>query len=317
MRTLFLAALISAAVMAGAGSGGTAHAGLGEPAPQISLAVRDVPLSRVIEELSKTSGLTCSIDPSVPDVRISLNVQSNSPQGVLRLIVRQAGEQVLGLGLRKEGDAYVLRVRPLEEQGRERVLPGHSDARLGRKVTLDLQQVPLRQALERVLEGSGVQFVVEPGMPPISLDLKLAGRTAFQGLLALVETAAWQVPELQLTREKGIYHLEVATRRPPDPAARATLREAKVTIDLQAVPLREAVGKILAGSALQFLVHRNVPDVKVTLEVRSRTLEEALQALIRAVGEEVPGLTLGQDGDVFVLETRGPAAARRPNKWQL
>src|SRR5438034_7998142 len=42
-----------------------------------------------------------------------------------------------------------------------------------RRVTLDLHDVPLRAALVKLFEGSGLNFAVEPGVPNAAITLSL------------------------------------------------------------------------------------------------------------------------------------------------
>lgn len=154
---------------------------------QVSLQLKGVPFKRAIEQLCRAQGLNCAVAKDVPDLPITLNLQSSSAVGALRILVREAEAHYAGITLSRNGDLYEVRVVPLEEQGRQAVRPQPVDPRLARKVTFALH-----------------------------------------------------------------------------------------------------------GAAL-----------------RDVTLEQALRELIRVAAPEVPGLSLGWDGDVLILETRGPAAARR------
>jgi hypothetical protein len=283
-----------------------------DPEPRISFSVERLPLRQAVEKLAKEAGLTVTVAEAVPDPPITLSVRNAPPHTALRLLLRAGREPLAGYGVFGSGKRYEVRLIPLEEQERDFVPERSTDPRLTRMVSLDFRRTGLRRAVEILVAGSGVRVEVEPKVPEVPVTLSLKDRTAFDGLREVVTAAQRQVPELLFERERGVYLLTMNPRAPADPAALAVLREKKVTLKLQAVPLREAVGRIFFGSGLQFSVHPNVPEVKVTLEVEGATLEEALQRLVRAAAKEAPGLTLGQAGVVFLIETRGPAAVPVP-----
>src|SRR5687768_2638928 len=79
---------------------------------KVTLNLKDVPLRNAIELLFAGSGLQFSIDPNVPNIPISLQIRDVSLQAALRLVIRQAATAAPGLTVNREGDIFVVRIRP-------------------------------------------------------------------------------------------------------------------------------------------------------------------------------------------------------------
>jgi hypothetical protein len=87
------------------------------PAPadgerKLTLSMRDAPLRAVIEQVFAGSGRGYTIAPNVPDVPITLSLRDVSLETALRTVIRQASASVPGLTHAREGDVYVIRIRP-------------------------------------------------------------------------------------------------------------------------------------------------------------------------------------------------------------
>jgi hypothetical protein len=79
---------------------------------KINLNLRDVPLRKAIELLFTGTGMQYAVEANVPDVPINLNVRDLNLQAALRLVIRLAASQVPGLTQARDGDVYVIRIRP-------------------------------------------------------------------------------------------------------------------------------------------------------------------------------------------------------------
>src|SRR5687768_3045148 len=80
-------------------------------------------------------------------------------------------------------------------------------------VNVNLDRVPLRKAVEQVVQGSGYQYVVAAGLPDVPVTLKASQQTVEQALRLIVRKAAGKVTHLPLAREGEVF---VVDRVPPE-----------------------------------------------------------------------------------------------------
>lgn len=273
-----------------------------------AFSIKNLPLRQALKQWEQLGVDRVTVAEEVPDLPISLNVSDLPSATILRLIVRSAAEKYAGIAYRRDGAGTVVFVQPVEQQPESPVLAAPPDPRLLQKITLTLKAEPLRDAVKHLLAGQPATYVIEADVPNVPVTLAAANATAFEVLRRVVEVAQRQAPEIEFSRDHGVYRLAVARRDPPNPVFRVQLRAKRVTIARANIPIHDAVGQIFRGSGLQYSLNPNVPNTPVSFQADNLTLEEALQALIRASAEKAPGLTLRQDGDVFILERRGPRA---------
>ncbi len=84
----------------------------------------------------------------------------------------------------------------------------------------------------------------------------------------------------------------------------------RVSLELKAVPLREALKRLFEHSGWQFAVDSPIPDVPATLSVADLRLEPALRLLLRGAAVHAPGLTYERTGNHFQIVQR--TAIRKP-----
>ena len=82
----------------------------------------------------------------------------------------------------------------------------------------------------------------------------------------------------------------------------------KVTVNLQRVPLREAIELMFKGTGVQYSVSPEVANLPVTLNLRDVSFEAALRILLRQAGEGQPGLSMEKTGDIYVIRVRAVEA---------
>lgn len=174
-----------------------------------------------------------------------------------------------------------------------------------RKVSLDLDQVPLRQAVALLFDGSSAQFSIDPNVPDIPVTLHIRDVSLPAGLRLLIRQAATVDPELTSVRDGEVYLIKKRPRPGmplpviasiPEPA-----RERLVTLNLRDVPLRSAVQLLFRGSSVQFTISPRVPNVPVNLTLKEITLQQAFRLLIRQAHVGAPGLTSYRDGEVISI----------------
>lgn len=282
-----------------------------QPPPQkrLTFTLRDVPLRKAVAQWTGITGAQVSIADDVPDVPITLNVRDVPADSALRIIVRMAQDQYAGIGIVRDGNRWMLRVLPVEQQPLANVAPEPPDPRLQQRITLNLQNETLARALERVMGRQPVTLEQTAELPSVRLTMKLENVTTFEALLRVVQAAKRQAPELRFTRDHGTYRVEAEVRPAPNPQPLEQLRARKITASFKATPFREAVATVFRGSGLQYTLNPNVPNLPVSAELKDVTLESAVQTLVRELADRAPGLELSQSGDIFILERRGPRAA--------
>jgi hypothetical protein len=313
MRAFTVLALAAVFVTSGAAAARGAEAG-----QRISVNLGNVPLRQALAPV-RDAGLVVDVEPAVPDVPVSLSLLEVSAAATLRLMVRQAAAVEPAIGLGRDGERYRIRMLPLDQQPRVPVSPRMRDERLAGRADLTLRRTPLREALRRLLAPNRVAARVAAEVPEAPVDLSHQG-TALDALHGIIAAAARQVPELQVSRERGVYHFEVvppppspfpAQPRPePNPQTAAAARATRVTVNLRNVPVRYAIAVIFRGTGFQYAVYPNVPDTKVTLSLGNTTVEGALQELARLAGRGTPAFTVALAGEVFVIEAGAPWGAR-------
>src|SRR5687768_2053193 len=78
---------------------------------KITLALREVPLRTVLDNIFSSSGLQYTVDSNIPDPLITLNIRDVGLQQALRNVISIARSQIPGLALRKEGDLYMIQIK--------------------------------------------------------------------------------------------------------------------------------------------------------------------------------------------------------------
>ena len=77
-----------------------------------------------------------------------------------------------------------------------------------RRVTLDLHDIPLRAALVKLFEGSGLNFAVEPGVPNVAITLSLRDESVDTGLRRIIDSLSTQSPSVIAIRQNGLYMIK-------------------------------------------------------------------------------------------------------------
>lgn len=88
--------------------------------------------------------------------------------------------------------------------------------------------------------------------------------------------------------------------------------ERTITLQLTAVPLREAIRRLFAITGEQFSINPDVPNVPVTLILSEVSSMAALRLILRAAALQAPGLTFSKDGDIAVVKVRHEKSGRTP-----
>jgi hypothetical protein len=128
----------------------------------------------------------------VSDTPVTLSLQEVAfPEAVRQLM------ETAGTAYRREGNIYIIgkRIRDLP---------------VGSRVGLDLKEVPLRQALRQLFQGSGQRCAVELGVPDRPITLKVESEPFVSVLQRLVEKAGVRY------RQEGEFYI-IENRQPAAP----------------------------------------------------------------------------------------------------
>ncbi len=78
---------------------------------RVSIQVRDVPFRSALDLIFRGSGRQFVIEPTVPNVPVTMQLRDIGLEPALRLLIRLAQSQAPGLMLRREGDVYMIGIR--------------------------------------------------------------------------------------------------------------------------------------------------------------------------------------------------------------
>lgn len=301
-------ALLSFIPLLGLGAASAAQDEPARPRPaaavsRMTLDLNDTPLRRSLELVLQGSGIQVQVDPAVADVPVTISLRDVPLRTAVKQIVATAASRQPGLAADLSGAPW-------------RVVRGGPSARLYRgprsRVALDVTDVPLREAVDRLFAETDSHCVVDANVPDVPVSLKFQGVTLHSGA-CLVTGAAWAkgVP-LSLKRSGDNYQLSVSRVGPEYQQASRNLTGSKPKgrsdLRLYYLPLRQAVRTIPARPGTQLLVEHNVPDVRLRLRLRNLNTESAVSQLCAVTSLQAPGVSYVKSGNVYVIYRPTPAA---------
>jgi hypothetical protein len=257
----------------------------------------------VFAEFTRLTGFQVVVEPNIPDIPLTLNVRDVSPDALLRIITRQAAISVPGLAAALEGNVVVIKIRPIADEEEHPVDFTRPDPRLARKVSLALERVTLREAVDHVLARTGVQFAVDPDVPHGVITLRVKDVSNFEALRMLLEEGRVSIPELEIMRVRGVYIFRFVPLQPPDPEAELAARTKRVTVNLNGATLKQVLDAVFHGSGLQYSVPPELQNTQVSVRGEKITLREALDQINRSVPVRIV-----LSGNIFIAQR----AARKP-----
>jgi type II secretory pathway component HofQ len=162
-----------------------------------------------------------------------------------------------------------------------------------RRLSLELRQTPLRQAVAALFSGSTGQYVVDPDVPDVPVTLDVREVTVPAGLRLILRQAVTAAPGLTSSRDGEIYLIKMRSHRPGPitPTLPAGIRDRRVTFNLRQVPIRSALDVLFKASGMLPAVDARVPDVPITLALKDISLQQALRLVLRQAAIHAPGIT--------------------------
>lgn len=133
--------------------------------------VRGLRLHEAMTRLFAAGGATVVFDPDVNDAVIAASTPASNPWGMITQLLGAARAQTPELYLGQIGETYVV-----AKLGK--LLPPRQSApgpygRPVRLITLKLDRVPLRAAIDAIFDGTGEQYSVFPNVPDVPITIEL------------------------------------------------------------------------------------------------------------------------------------------------
>ena len=101
-----------------------------------------------------------------------------------------------------------LSARPASAQGTA------ADAGADKKITLDLRDIPLRDAIGLLFKGSGLQYTIDPNIQNVPITLNIRDIALPAALRLIVRQAAVSMPGLTSAKEGDIYMVRIRQAAP-------------------------------------------------------------------------------------------------------
>lgn len=263
---------------------------------RMTLDLNETPLRRALDLVLAGTGMSYTLEEGIPDVPVTVNLQDVPLRTAIKRIVANAASQVSGLTVDlKETPWRIVRGAPTAGQFR-----GPRT-----RVALDVYDVPLREAIDRVFADTDSYCVVDANVPDVPVSLRFEGVTLHSGA-CLITGAAWEkgVP-VTLKRSGPNYELALAKVGPAYTEASRNLTGPKARsrsdLKLYYMPLRKAVRTIPAKPGTQLLVEHNVPDVRLRMRMRNLSTQAAVSQLVAVASLRAPGVSYVKSGNVYVI----------------
>lgn len=268
------------------------------PEATFDLQLREVPLRVALEQLFRGTGRQFAIETQVPDVPITINVRAVDLPTALRTITGLAGAT-----FRQEGDGagiYVIGMSPTAARRTALVAappPGEPP------LSLDLQRVPFRKAVEQLFQLSGREYALSPDAPDGTITLHLNDVNFIAALDTLVRLVGASYRQEGKLFVIGPGRPDAAPAPGGEPAAAgadaADLDALRVDLSLDRVPFRLALETLCTQAKVKYTLAKNVENVPVTINLRDTDFAGALRVLT-----QIGNATYAKVGDTFTIRGR-------------
>ncbi|MCW8141569.1 MAG: hypothetical protein KIT58_21915, partial [Planctomycetota bacterium] len=306
------------------------------PARRVDVAAEDEPLASVVARLARDAGLTLAVDPAL-DEKVTLSLRDVPPREAVEALARSARARIVDLpgggALLVPGERVTASFSDREVHGALETIARLAGAtvvvadEVRGRVTLDLHEVPWREAVEHVAGAVGAEVTHERGCtlvgPPPASPLTWTAAMRAEALWALHPHVRLDVvAEDAIPQEvAGVLGQLAGQELQAFPALSArvdlTLTDAPfgVAVDLLARTLDCAVEQWeRPGEGSFLLVAPRPPDRVRARGAPAAALVEALAACAARRVEVGPYLD-----DLISVDLRGlcPADAPRVVAWKL
>jgi hypothetical protein len=297
---------------------------------RVSLNIKELPLRSALELVYSGSGVQYAVDPNVPNVPITVNVSDWFIGSAARLLVRLARSFVPTLVLERINGVCHFRLDP--DAGR-RAPDGELNTTAGgeeKRVSLKVRDTPLRQVLEILFAGTGLQYAVDPAVPNPPITLDVADQSVTSAARLVVRLAGSFVPGLTIVREGNVLLIRIsqeiaASRATPGADGTSTWK-----LPLQYLTAERAVEHLRQASPSGIEALYAVPDGNHVIARGSTGALDELKSILSVLDTPTPmgelrvGITApGPSGRPIALESTAlflsgkeltiDDRARRPN----
>ncbi|MBC7805426.1 MAG: hypothetical protein H7145_04675 [Akkermansiaceae bacterium] len=304
-RNIGMMAVSLATLLGGAAlnlvTSGVAHAQVASP-PTVTLDVKDAPIREVLEKVLRAAGVDFAIDPAVRG-SITVKMRDIPFENALKLIMQSSTPP---LTYYKNG-VYVFKLRTATTT--EPSKPAETKPRSAPvksvplpTVTIDLQNAPIRPALEQIFRTANVDFAIDPVIQG-TVTIK-TNDVPFEKALRLILRSA--TTPFTYTKEDGVYRVKPGTL-PEDPTPVPAPQPAAqpvplpdLTLDFKDTPIRAALEEIFRLAKVDFGIDPSVQGY-VNLKVTDMPFENALKLILRS---SATPLTYSKDGGVYIVKPR-------------
>ncbi len=162
----------------------------------------------------------------------------------------------------------------------------------------------LTHVLSLVFKAMKARFRIEPDVPQVTVTLQLRPRDWSECIGEVLVEASKEVPGLTYSLDGDTYVIFV---QKTGPAGGAAVR--RVTLTLESVSLREAIGRILSGSQYRYRVSDAVGEAPINYKATDQPEMEALREVLKRAADEGTAVTYRDSRGVLLIEP-GPLPGR-------
>src|SRR3569833_258532 len=164
-----------------------------------------------------------------------------------------------------------------------------------RIATLNLEQAPLRNALETIFSAAGVQYTVAPNILNVRVSVKLRDVPWDVALDLVVRQAAIAVPGLGYSKVGDVYAVEIR----PKPGSHGP----SINLNLKEAPFRSALETIFTNSGISYSIAPDVRDTPITVNLRDTPLDDAVRIVVSQALSVQPELIVPKTSRGYTIET--------------
>jgi hypothetical protein len=190
-----------------------------------------------------------------------------------------------------------------------------SNAPEASRTSIDCRNVPLRTALRTLVQNAGLRHNVRYETPDIRVSLQLRDVPFEDALAALLRQASFSGTQYRLFRTPEGYTVRSGSKlfqneredwpallTPAEPTAAFLRKEQAVA---NSVVLRDALRQVFTAAGAVYVMDENLPNVTLTVPpAPSATLWGNLLRIMGEARRSIPGLYVGQIGEIYVIAMR-------------
>ena len=182
-----------------------------------------------------------------------------------------------------------------------------------KRVTLQLQRVLLRQAVDRLTAATGENVVVYAHVPDLRISLDVRNITMRDALLRLITDLRKEIPDLtgyQLPEAYVIKRRWLRLERPSVSSVQEFPELAeRVSLQVTDTPFTEAVRQLVKPTGVSYLpgpspwvqILADGPDPRISATVPDLPIDLGIHYLMQIARRQDPGITLRKESENFVI----------------